>query len=52
MIEAQNGQHDLVDRLRVIEAQPLAARPEAYVALHEELARRLDKAPAEPPATE
>lgn len=32
----------LVSRLRVIEAQPLAARAEAYVGLHDELTRRLD----------
>lgn len=32
----------LVSRLRVIEAQPLAARAEAYAGLHDELTRRLD----------
>ena len=32
----------LWSRLRLIEGQPLAARAEAYSALHDDLARRLD----------
>ncbi|MFT4233650.1 MAG: hypothetical protein QM607_01375 [Microbacterium sp.] len=34
---------ELVSRLRVIEEQPLAARAEAYAALHDELAARLER---------
>ncbi len=37
----------LVSRVRVIEQQPLAQRAAAYVALHDELARRLESAPGE-----
>jgi hypothetical protein len=33
---------DLLPQLEVIEQQPLAARAEAYGAVHAELARRLD----------
>lgn len=36
---------DLLSRLEVIEAQPLATRAEAFEALHDELARRLESAP-------
>ncbi|MFS0733329.1 hypothetical protein ABC304_15195 [Microbacterium sp. 1P10UB] len=36
---------ELVSRLRVIEEQPLAARADAYAALHDELAQRLESAP-------
>jgi len=32
----------LWSRLRLIEGQPLAARADAYSALHDDLARRLD----------
>lgn len=33
---------ELIGRLRIIEEQPLEARADAYAALHDELARRLD----------
>ncbi|WP_165801301.1 MULTISPECIES: hypothetical protein [Microbacterium] len=36
---------DLIDRLRLIEDQPLAERAGAYAAVHDELARRLESAP-------
>ncbi len=35
----------LVDRLGLIEKQPLAERTEAYQSLHDELARTLERAP-------
>ncbi|UWF76839.1 MULTISPECIES: hypothetical protein [Microbacterium] len=35
----------LWSRLRLIEGQPLAARAEAYSALHDELMKRLDSGP-------
>ncbi|GGD43380.1 hypothetical protein GCM10010915_25670 [Microbacterium faecale] len=35
----------LVDRLALIETQPLAERAQAYQALHDELARELERAP-------
>lgn len=38
--------HELISRLRLIEDQPLAGRAEAYAALHDELARRLEAGPA------
>lgn len=41
---------ELLDRLRVIEDQPLAQRASAYAALHDELARRLEAGPAQPRA--
>lgn len=37
---------DLLSRLEVIEAQPLATRAGAYDALHDELSRRLEAGPA------
>lgn len=37
---------DLLSRLDVIEAQPLATRADAYDALHDTLARRLEAGPA------
>lgn len=37
---------ELISRLRVIESQPLADRADAYAALHDELARRLESGPA------
>ena len=46
-IDEQPGD-GLVSRVRVIEEQPLAARAAAYASLHDELARRLEQAPAEP----
>ena len=36
---------DLLSALEVIEEQPLAERAAAYVALHDDLARRLDSGP-------
>ncbi|AOX46374.1 hypothetical protein MMX123_03160 [Microbacterium sp. MM2322] len=41
---------ELVDRLRMIEEQPLGARAEAYAAVQDELARRLESAPTDTPA--
>jgi hypothetical protein len=41
---------ELISRLRVIESQPLADRADAYAAVHEELARRLESSPGERPA--
>lgn len=38
---------ELISRLRVIEEQPLSDRAEAYAALHDELARRLESGPAD-----
>jgi len=37
---------DLLSTLEVIEEQPLATRADAYEALHDALARRLDAGPA------
>lgn len=39
---------DLLSTLEVIEAQPLATRAEAYDALHDTLARRLEATPGSP----
>lgn len=36
---------DLLSALEVIEEQPLAERAAAYVALHDDLARRLESGP-------
>jgi hypothetical protein len=36
---------DLLSRLEVIEAQPLATRAAAYAAVHDELAHRLEAGP-------
>ncbi|WP_375384608.1 hypothetical protein [uncultured Microbacterium sp.] len=36
---------ELLSRLRVIEGQPLSARADAYAALHEQLAARLESGP-------
>ncbi|WP_167494276.1 hypothetical protein [Microbacterium hydrothermale] len=41
---------ELIDRLRLIEEQPLHARADAYAAVHDELARRLASAPTDPAA--
>jgi hypothetical protein len=38
---------ELVSRLRVIEEQPLGTRAAAYASVHEELAKRLESAPAD-----
>lgn len=43
----RNAEPELVDRLRVIEAQPLDTRADAYAAVHEDLARRLESAPTD-----
>lgn len=37
---------DLLSRLEVIEAQPLASRAAAYESLHDTLARRLEADPS------
>lgn len=34
-----------MSRLRIIEEQPLAARADAYAAVHDELAARLESGP-------
>jgi hypothetical protein len=47
----ENDPGDLLSTLEVIEAQPLATRAEAYEALHDTLARRLESAPAVPAAS-
>lgn len=39
---------ELISRLRIIEEQPLDARADAYAALHDELARRLESGAATP----
>jgi len=38
---------ELISRLRVIEEQPLDVRAEAYAAVHDELARRLESGPTD-----
>lgn len=38
----ESGSDDLLSALEVIEDQPLEARAAGYLALHDELARRLD----------
>jgi hypothetical protein len=38
---------ELLSRLRVIEDQPLSERADAYAALHDELARRLESGPSD-----
>ncbi|MDY0910077.1 hypothetical protein [Microbacterium sp. CFBP9034] len=43
--EHESDPGDLLSTLEVIEAQPLATRAEAYDALHDTLARRLEAAP-------
>lgn len=39
---AEFGSDDLLPRLEVIEAQPLAERAQAFAAVHDELAQLLD----------
>ncbi|GAA2016605.1 hypothetical protein [Microbacterium ulmi] len=47
MDQTERDDHaDLLSRLEVIEAQPLATRAQAYEALHDELARALESGPA------
>jgi hypothetical protein len=47
----ENDPGDLLSTLEVIEAQPLAARADAYDALHDALARRLEATPADSAAS-
>ena len=42
---ADDVRDDLLSRLEVIEAQPLATRAEAYDSLHDTLSRRLEAGP-------
>ncbi|WES65753.1 hypothetical protein P0L94_06680 [Microbacter sp. GSS18] len=42
---AETERADLLSDLEVIESQPLARRAEAYEALHDSLARRLESGP-------
>ena len=42
---------ELISRLRVIEEQPLEVRAEAYAAVHDELARRLESGPSDSAAS-
>ncbi|MCD1269844.1 hypothetical protein B5M43_013525 [Microbacterium sp. MEC084] len=46
--DRQTEGEGLVSQVRIIEGQPLADRAAAYASLHDELARRLEQAPAEP----
>lgn len=39
---------DLLSRLEVVDSQPLADRAAAYVAIHDELAARLEQNPVSP----
>ena len=43
--ETTDDERELISRLRIIEEQPLDVRAEAYAALHDELARRLESGP-------
>lgn len=46
MQDRESDDHtDLVSRLEVIEAQPLASRAVAYEAVHDEMARTLESGP-------
>ena len=47
MVHRHDVESELVSRLRVIEDQPLTTRAAAYASVHEELARRLESAPAD-----
>lgn len=46
--EHEDEHGDLQSTLEVIEAQPLATRADAYDALHDTLARRLEASPGTP----
>lgn len=46
--EHEDEHGDLLSTLEVIEAQPLATRADAYDALHDTLARRLEASPGTP----
>ncbi|MCD2170392.1 MULTISPECIES: hypothetical protein [Microbacterium] len=48
---APDAAPELIDRLRLIEEQPLDMRAQAFAALHDELARRLESAPSDPSAS-
>lgn len=48
--DADARRDDLLSTLEVIEEQPLAERANAYAALHDELARRLESGPRDPSA--
>ncbi|PZU43624.1 MAG: hypothetical protein DI566_14115 [Microbacterium sp.] len=43
--DAEARHDDLLSALEVIEQQPLAERANAYAALHDDLARRLESGP-------
>ncbi|MDT0184040.1 hypothetical protein Q9S36_27995 [Microbacterium sp. ARD31] len=45
-MEPATDRSDLLSDLEIIESQPLAQRAEAYEALHDALARRLESGPA------
>lgn len=45
MSDASEPEQELMSRLRVIEEQPLSARADAYAAVHDELATRLESGP-------
>lgn len=49
---APDASPELIDRLRLIEEQPLEARAAAYAAVHDELARRLESAPTDRASTD
>lgn len=44
-----DADRELISRLQVIETQPLAERAQAYAALHDELAHRLESGPVAAP---
>ncbi|WP_295837957.1 hypothetical protein [uncultured Microbacterium sp.] len=44
---APDAAPELIDRLRLIEEQPLETRAQAYAVVHDELARRLESAPTD-----
>jgi hypothetical protein len=44
---APDAAPEFIDRVRLIEAQALDTRAEAYAAVHDELARRLASAPTD-----
>ena len=48
--DADARRDDLLSAIEVIEDQPLAERATAYAALHDDLARRLESGPRDPPA--
>ena len=48
--DADARRDDLLSAIEVIEDQPLAERANAYAALHDDLARRLESGPRDPHA--